>query len=138
MKNNIFLFDVNTLVSAFLIGSHTNNRAFREALIIGKAVCTYDIKRELSDVFLREKFDRYASLNERISILSFLETQLIELPKPNLTIKECRDPKDNQYLELAVSVAASCIITGDKDLLILNPFENIPILNAADFLKVFA
>jgi putative PIN family toxin of toxin-antitoxin system len=33
-------------------------------------------------------------------------------------IKACRDPKDDKYLELAVSSGASCIITGDKDLLV--------------------
>ena len=53
------------------------------------------------------------------------------------TINECRDPKDNKFLELAVSAKASCIITGDKDLLELHPFRGIPILNAADFLNNF-
>ncbi len=137
MKNNIFVFDVNTFVSAFLIGSHTNNLAFRKALTVGKIVCTEGIKRELSDVFLREKFDKYASLNDRVSVLAFLETQLVELPTPNMTIQECRDPKDNQYLELAVSAGASCIITGDKDLLTLSPFRDIPILMAGEFLETF-
>jgi len=137
MKNSVFVFDVNTLVSAFLIGSHTNNLAFRKALTIGKVVSTEGIKRELSDVFLRGKFDKYASLNDRVSILAFLETQFIELPTPDIIIKECRHPKDNQYLELAVSVEALCIITGDKDLLTLNPFRRIPILTAGEFLKTF-
>lgn len=137
MKNSVFVFDVNTLVSAFLIGSYTNNLAFRKALTIGKVVCSEGIKRELSDVFLRGKFDKYASLNDRVSILAFLETQFIELPTPDIIIQECRDPKDNQYLELAVSVKASCIITGDKDLLTLTPFRSIPILTAGEFLKTF-
>jgi len=50
-------------------------------------------------------------------------------------ITDCRDPEDNKFLELAVSANASCIITGDKDLLILHPFRNIPILNAVDFIN---
>jgi len=50
-------------------------------------------------------------------------------------IKACRDPKYDKYLELAVACSASCIITGDKDLLVLNPFDNIPILTPADFLN---
>lgn len=44
------------------------------------------------------------------------------------TVSICRDPKDNKYLELALSGKADCIITGDKDLLVLHPFDNIPIL----------
>lgn len=119
------------------MGSFKNNDAFRMALKIGLVISTHKIKRELTDVFLREKFDKYVSLEERITILSFLETQLIELKEPDEKIFICRDPKDNKYLDLADSYNASCIITGDKDLLVLHPFKNIPILSASEFLKTF-
>lgn len=56
---------------------------------------------------------------------------------PTEIITDCRDPKDNKFLELAVEANASCIVTGDKDLLVLDPFRGIPILTAADFLKKF-
>jgi len=46
-----------------------------------------------------------------------------------------RDPKDDKFLNLAIDASASCIITGDKDLLILHPFENIPILLPSDILN---
>ena len=52
-------------------------------------------------------------------------------------IMDCRDPKDNKFLELAISANASCIITGDKDLLVMHPFRGIPILNAFDFINKF-
>ena len=48
----------------------------------------------------------------------------------------CRDPKDDQILELAVSGNADCIVTGDDDLLTLNPFRGIAIITPADFLRV--
>jgi len=54
-----------------------------------------------------------------------------------LVISASHDEKDNKFLELAVAANASCIISGDKDLLILNPFRGIPILNAVDFLNNF-
>ena len=38
-----------------------------------------------------------------------------------------------KFLELAVTAEASCIITGDQDLLVLQPFDDIQILSAADF-----
>ncbi|WP_079680589.1 putative toxin-antitoxin system toxin component, PIN family [Planktothrix sp. PCC 11201] len=50
------------------------------------------------------------------------------------SIEECRDPKDNKYLELAVSGNADYIITGDKDLLVLNPFRAISIITVDQFL----
>ena len=52
-------------------------------------------------------------------------------------IAVCRDPKDDKFLELAVSGQATCIVTSDDDLLALNPFRGIPILSVAQFLKSF-
>jgi predicted nucleic acid-binding protein len=46
----------------------------------------------------------------------------------------CRDSKDNKFLELAVDGKADFIITGDKELLILNSIENIVILPPIEFL----
>jgi putative PIN family toxin of toxin-antitoxin system len=136
-RTKLFIFDANALISALLVGSYTNNLAFRRALQIGLVICTHRIKTELSDVLSRKKFDRYATIEDRLKIFSFLETQLLEFPPPSITIQACRDPKDNQYLELAVEAKANCIITGDKDLLVLHPFQEIPILQAADFLSQF-
>lgn len=52
-------------------------------------------------------------------------------------IQACRDPKDDKFLELAKSANADCIITKDDDLLVLNPFEGITILNVTVFLNRF-
>jgi uncharacterized protein len=48
-------------------------------------------------------------------------------------IVACRDPKDDKFLELAVSGHADLIVTGDSDLLALNPFREIPIVTPAEF-----
>ena len=45
----------------------------------------------------------------------------------------CRDPDDVKVLGLAVSASADCIVTGDKDLLILKEFQGIPILTPRSF-----
>ena len=49
----------------------------------------------------------------------------------------CRDAKDNKYLELAVNGKAELIITGDKDLLVLNPFESISIITIEEFINKY-
>jgi uncharacterized protein len=54
--------------------------------------------------------------------------------KVTISINSCRDPKDNKFLELALTAKASCIISDDQNLLILNLFNDIPIVTAADFL----
>jgi predicted nucleic acid-binding protein len=47
-------------------------------------------------------------------------------------IAQCRDPKDDYLLSLAVSGRADCLVTGDDDLLALNPFRGVAILRVAD------
>jgi uncharacterized protein len=50
-------------------------------------------------------------------------------------IAVCRDHKDDKSLELAISGQADLIVTGDGDLLALNPFRDIPILTPAAFVR---
>jgi putative PIN family toxin of toxin-antitoxin system len=51
------------------------------------------------------------------------------------SIRACRDPEDDKFLELAVNGNAALIVTGDKDLLALDPFQGIAIITPAGFLK---
>jgi uncharacterized protein len=50
-------------------------------------------------------------------------------------IAACRDPKDDKFLELAVNGKADVIVSGDADLLALNPFRGIPIVPPAAFVR---
>lgn len=45
----------------------------------------------------------------------------------------CRDPDDDHVLAAALGGRAECIVTGDKDLLVLGQFQSIPILRPAEF-----
>jgi putative PIN family toxin of toxin-antitoxin system len=60
------------------------------------------------------------------------ESTLVEITEK---IKECRDPKDDKFLELAVSGKADFIISGDGDLRVLNPFRKIKIVSPREFLE---
>lgn len=53
----------------------------------------------------------------------------------DVEIAACRDPKDDKFLSLAVSGHATHIITGDQDILALDPFQGIRILTPRDFLE---
>ena len=55
---------------------------------------------------------------------------------PARRIDVCRDPTDNMVLEAAVAGQADAIVSGDKDLLTLNPFQGISILSPAAFLRM--
>ena len=60
------------------------------------------------------------------------ETELVEITEQ---IDVCRDPKDNKFLELAICGKADFIITGDDDLLDLDPFRELRIITPRDFLE---
>jgi uncharacterized protein len=49
---------------------------------------------------------------------------------------ELRDPDDLHILACAVAAEADAIVTGDNDLLALGSFEGIPIIKAAEALKL--
>ena len=48
-------------------------------------------------------------------------------------VRVCRDPNDDKFLEVAVSGGAEFIVTGDRDLLTLDPFEDISIVTPAEY-----
>ena len=136
MKNNLFVIDTNTLTSSSLFANSVPRKAVSKVNETGKISASIDTYSEFFEVFLRPKFDKYISIETRLGILIDFK-QLALFSEISETIIDCRDPKDNKFLELAVSGDASCIITGDKDLLALHPFRGIPILNANEFLNNF-
>ena len=60
---------------------------------------------------------------------------MAELVPITYRIRAGRDPKDDKFIELAVNGSASFTITGDKDLLALDPFRDIAIITPAGFLR---
>ena len=129
-----YVFDASVLVSALLIGDSKPRQAFDLALHHGVILISLPTLKELSDVLTRSKFDHYLSRDDRERFLAalVLEAVLIEI---NETVKACRDPNDDKFLELAVSGQATRIISSDKDLLELSPFRRIPITTPDEFIK---
>ena len=131
-----FVFDTNVLVSAALLSDSKPAEAFRRARQIGEILSSVPVAAELNEVLGRDKFDRYITREDRERFLvAFLRAAIvIEITEP---IVACRDPKDDKFLELAVNGSATCIVTGDDDLLALHPFRGIPIISVARFLASF-
>lgn len=128
------VFDTNVIVSAALTPGGTAGRCLAAMVARGRILLSESTVRELADVLLRDKFDRYASRESREAFfLSFVDEK-VEMVDPTKSIKACRDPKDDKFLEIAVSGKADYLVTGDEDLLVLNPFRGIPILTPAAFL----
>jgi len=133
-KGERFVFDTNEIVSALLIKASVARRCLDRARETGRLLLSVDVIKELQDVLGRPDFDRYIAEEDRIQFLTLLtrEAELVDIKN---RIAECRDPKDDKFLELAVNGKADVIVSGDKDLLVLHPFRNVPILAPRDFLE---
>ena len=129
-----FVFDTNVIISALLFENSKPAQAFKYALANGEVLLSLDLLEELNEVLGRKKLNRYVTNEEREEFLETLieRAVLIEIVD---NVQECRDPKDDQVLELALNGEAQYIITGDRDLLVLNPFRNIRVIKVEDFLK---
>lgn len=88
---------------------------------------------ELVEVARRPKFRKYFDLPDLTDLLISLQ-QKAEFVRVTSQVDSCRDEKDNFLLALAVDGAATHILTGDKDLLVLHPFADIQILTVANYL----
>ena len=132
-----FVFDTNVIISALLFNDSVPGQAFIRALNHGMILVSGALVGELSRVLGRDRFDRYVTREERDEFLESLirESNLIEITE---AVQVCRDPKDDQVLELAVNGNATYIVTGDADLLVLNPFRGVEIVTPAEFLKLTA
>lgn len=52
------------------------------------------------------------------------------------TIKHCRDPHDDKFLECAARAEADLLIAGDKDLLTLRSYAGTRIITPAEYLQI--
>jgi len=128
-----YVFDTNVIVSALLFKKSVVREALDKARTTGTILLSLEVIEELHNVLSRPAFDRYIEEEDRLKFLALLikEANLVEITE---RIKECRDPKDDKFLELAVNGNANFIVSGDKDLQVLHPFRNIPILSPREFL----
>lgn len=127
------VFDTSVVVSAVLLPRSVPRQAFDRVQERGKILISVATIDELNEVLRRRDFDKYVREARRLEFLAALirEAELVDVTE---VVNECRDPKDNKFLELAVSGKATCIISGDKDLLALHPFRGIPVIAPQVFL----
>ncbi len=124
-------FDTNILIAAFI--SHGICAELFEHCLTRHTILTTEWVLGEYHKSLKEKlaFDKH--LTEKS--LSFLKTNLTVVKAQTLEKQVCRDADDDNVIAGALSGKADCLITGDKDLLILRKFKNMPIIPPKDFWK---
>lgn len=130
------VFDTNSLISALLINTSISRRAFDKALDHYRLLISDETVAEFDDVAGREKFETYLEAGEREAFEELLhrEAQFVEVTE---TVEASRDPDDDKFLELAVAGEAEVIVSGDQDLLVLDPFQGVRIVRPRTFVEEF-
>lgn len=131
-----FVLDTNVLISALLLRDSVTRRAFDSAFANGKVLLSFELLAELNEVLGRKQFREYVNEADVRRFAAALVREA-EWVKVATTIAACRDSKDDKILALAVDGRAACVVTGDEDLLSLDPFRGIRIERPDQFLKRF-
>lgn len=129
--------DTGILVSALIRLTGTIGDVLH-ALRDGRFTAIYStpMMLEVTEVLGRPKIqEKYHVQPDDIEALINLVRLRGELVIPKRMVTACRDPKDNKFLEAALAGEAGAIVTGDDDLLVLNPFESVDILRPAELLE---
>ena len=128
------IIDTNLWIS-FLIGKQLSSLKFLLVKGIIKPIFSQQLFDEITLVTQRPKLRKYFSPEQVNDLINFLKEigMLVEIRSSVLL---CRDPKDNYLLALAQDSEADYLITGDRDLLILENFAGTIILTYQDFTSI--
>jgi uncharacterized protein len=129
----LIIFDASALVSAALKADSVPERALLRAEEADVFALSGAVDAEIAEVLDRPKFAGAIPLARRRRVLEILRRAAVWF-EPAVRVTDCRDPKDDKYLELALAAGAETLISSDDDLLVLDPWRGVRILRPAEYL----
>jgi len=130
------VFDTSSIIGALLKKDSVTERALLLARTHDTICLSSVVEAEIRAVSARPKFSRYLTAGRLDLILDLLKAAAVTV-EPSLPVSDCRDPKDNKYLELALAAGATTIVSSDDDLLVLDPWRGIRIVTPLDYVQRF-
>lgn len=124
------VIDTNVVISGIFFGGVP--RKILSAAVGGRltACATMEILDEYEEI-IQEMVEREQGHLNHAILQSFFPAMEIVAPVSQVTLS--RDPDDDKFLGCAKDARALYIVSGDKDLLILEQFEGIQIITAKEF-----
>ncbi len=131
------VLDSNVLISA-AISAHGKPFACLSWVIDNaKLIAARELIEEVETRLARPKFAKYVNRARCRAFIADLSLSFV-LVELTGTLKVCRDPDDDKILETAVLGRADVLVTGDQDLLVLDPFQGLAIVTPARFIEIVA
>jgi uncharacterized protein len=131
----LIVFDISAVVSAALKIDSVPERALLRAEEVDVFALSAAVEAEIAEVLTRPRFAQAIPRERREHILEVLRGEAVWFD-PSVRVTDCRDPKDDKYLELALAAGAETIVSSDDDLLVLHPWRGVRILRPADYLSL--
>jgi putative PIN family toxin of toxin-antitoxin system len=125
------LLDTNVLISAFM-SRGVCHELLEHCAIAHEVVGSPAILAEFEDKLVR-KFR--VPQDAAVAALALIRSRMDLVEPAALDPPVCRDPDDDWVLAAAREGRCECLVTGDRDLLVLDKFEGIPILPPSAFWK---
>ena len=127
------VIDTNVLISGIIFGGKPSKII---ELLFGKKISVFASPEMVDEykIIYGELGERYAKRTH--NELNEIINSMIILPSHS-HIEACRDPDDNKFIECAIDNRCIYIVSGDKDLLILEQYEDIGILTVSEFLEQY-
>ena len=135
MRVERVVLDTNVLISAVFSPLGKPFACLSWVLDNAILIVSPELLDELETRLARSKFSKYVDDPRRRAFVADLRLSAVQVELSGL-LRACRDPDDDKLLETAVVGRADCLVTGDQDLLVLDPFQGIPILTPAGFLAI--
>ena len=126
------VFDTSSLLPVCLYPNREPAQIFKRAVVEHTLFSSPETLRELQIVLSRPKFETWQPLVQRLAWAKLYQLA-VTMIEPTERIMDCRDIKDNKFLELAIAANADLIISSDIHLLELHPYRNIEILKLSAF-----
>lgn len=132
--------DTNVWISAALSSSGSPALVVRWVLSKGLPVFSSRTFDELETRLWRPKFDRWLTVDQRKRLLHDLgaAAHWVEIDDATASQGFCRDPDDDAFLHAALGSRATCIVSGDADLLALAAHAPVPVWSPAEALQRWA
>lgn len=126
------VLDTNVLVSAILSPNSISAKILNWGEDNGIILYSAATLCEVLSVLGRSKFSKYIDHDDIDGLSIRIKTVWLFVEILH-QVQLCRDPKDDKFIDLALNGEASHLITGDNDLLVLHPIENISVINPRTF-----
>ncbi len=123
------VLDTNVLIAA-LITHGTCSAVFEHCVRQHTLITSEFVLQELYENLVhRFRYDP----DEAREAIQLLQSQMIVVKPATVSKSACRDPDDVMILGTAIAGNAACIVTGDKDLLVIARFRGIDIVHPSTF-----